>query len=103
MTAQALSEVGPPNDLLRLWQHLSPAHQQMVVAIAEAFAVVDQPASATEAEAARRAAGLRALFAEWDAEAAALTPDEVAATEADWEDFKAQMNTNRAPEPPLFV
>jgi hypothetical protein len=45
-----------------------------------------------------------ALLDAWDAEAAAMTPEEVAQAEAEWEEFKANMNANRALEgrPPVF-
>jgi len=42
---------------------------------------------------AARAAHVQALFAEWNAEDAQL---DLATAEADWEDFKAAMNANRA-------
>lgn len=45
-----------------------------------------------------------ALLDAWDAEAAAMTPEEVAQAEAEWEEFKANMNANRTLEgrPPVY-
>lgn len=36
------------------------------------------------------------LFAQWEAEDANMTPEEIAAEQADWEAFKANVNATRA-------
>jgi len=56
----------------------------------------------TPALPARAADDLAALVSTWEAEAAALTSEEVAAAELEWHDIQAALNANRAPEPPLF-
>jgi hypothetical protein len=44
------------------------------------------------------------LFAQWAAEDASMTPEEIAAEQADWEEFKANVNATRAEtgERPIF-
>jgi hypothetical protein len=51
----------------------------------------------------QRNQGAMALLESWLTEDAAMTPEEAAAVDADWADFQQAMNTNRAPEPPLFT
>jgi hypothetical protein len=59
----------------------------------------------------RRRAGIRrsaeavaALFAEWDQEDAALTPEEAEQADKEWEDFQKNMNANRTEvgEDPIY-
>jgi hypothetical protein len=44
------------------------------------------------------------LFAQWEAEDATDDPEELARRQAEWEEFKANMNANRALEgrPPVY-
>ena len=46
--------------------------------------------------------GLVALMRAREAEYEAMSPEERAQAEAELEDFKASMNANRAPLPPVF-
>jgi hypothetical protein len=80
-----------------LWKRLTPEHQAQLTQLMESLAALDSPS---------RLGGtpddLSKLFAAWEAEDAALTPEEIATAEAEWRDIQAALNRNRAPEPPLF-
>ncbi len=49
-----------------------------------------------------RQEGLRPMLRRRREEAESMTPEEAAAAEADWNDFKQSMNENRYPGPPLY-
>jgi hypothetical protein len=80
-----------------LWERLTPEHQTLLTQLMESLAALDslsRPAGTPDR--------LSKLFAAWEAEDATLTPEEIAAAEAEWRDIQAALNRNRAPEPPLF-
>ena len=87
-----------PPTLQALWEQLTPAHQTLLAQLMAALAAVDTPTPAAP----QATDDLAALFAAWEAEDAAMTPEEIAAAEAEWRDIQDALNRNRAPEPPLF-
>ena len=88
-----------PPTLQALWERLTPAHQVLLAQLMAALAAVDTPTPAAP----QATDDLAALFATWEAEDAAMTPEEIAAAEAEWRDIQDALNRNRAPEPPLFL
>ena len=100
-TVTATSDAG--EDIAQLWGHLSSPRQQIVLDIIRAFTVLDKQDKVAQDQKNQGAIDLlRTWRVEGQAEWEAMTDEERAQAEEEWEDFKASMNANRAPGPPIF-
>lgn len=96
---QNLPSIEP--EIIRLWGQLSPSHEQLVVEIMRACARLDGAAEASQSEKNQGSVSLMLLARQLEYEA--MSPEEREQAEQEWEEFKATMNANRAPELPLFL
>lgn len=89
-------------DFAQLLRELSPERQQLVLDIIKAFARLEE-GEKQNSDMPKNPGSLPLLLLSRRLEYEALSDEERARAEEEWEDFKASMNANRAPEPPLFV
>lgn len=74
-----------------IWGQLSPHHRQLTLQVMHSFLALDLQRK-----------GAIALLDAREAEFQAMSPEERAQAEQELEEFKASMNANRAPLPPLY-
>jgi hypothetical protein len=85
-----------------LWGQLTVEQRNLVTQLIAQLAGVAPQAPQVPIDPAERAKRLEELFADWETEEAAMTPEEVAAAEAEWQAIEADLDEYRLSNRPLF-